>query len=81
MPRLLVRAVDDTMVEEMFSVLFRIVRTSTQGGPIGHEVMVDARSIVRRLTPDAYRDLMRRREKAGLPAVDDCGEVEELTLP
>ena len=61
-----------TPEEEMFSVLFQIVRTSVLGGPIGHDLMIQARSIVRRVNPAAYKDLMRRRLKAGLPALDDA---------
>ncbi len=60
------KSVTDAEIQEMFSVLFHIVRTNLIGLPIGHDVMAAACSIVRRLNPDAYGDMVRRRNKAGL---------------
>ena len=57
----------DSLSIEMFEILFRIVRTSAQGHPIGHDVMVAARSVVRRISPNEYAALMVRRERIGLP--------------
>ena len=50
----------NSLVEEMAAVLFRIVRTLQQRHPLGHDLFMDARSVVRRAYPDAYKDLMKR---------------------
>jgi hypothetical protein len=55
------------LVEEMYAALFRIVRQNVLGQAIGHDAMVQARSVIRRVSPDAYRNLVTRRKKAGLP--------------
>lgn len=67
MSRPIVSPCEPTLMEEAYAVLFRIVRSNVLGQAIGHDVMVAARSVVRRLYPDAYADLMKRRKKAGLP--------------
>ena len=67
-------------LEEALSVLFRIVRTSSQGFAIGHDVMVAARSVVRRAYPDAYRDLERRRRDKNLPPQDSDEVRMKLTI-
>ena len=45
---------------EVYDVLFRIVLTWQQRAPVGHDLVMAARSIVRQVTPDEYADLMRR---------------------
>ena len=56
-------ALMSALQEEMFSALFTIVRQNAQGYPIGHDAMVAARSIVRRVAPDAYADMERRAKR------------------
>lgn len=55
--------------QEMYDVLFRVVRTSVLGGPVGHDLMLKARSIVRRVEPARYKSLLERREIADLPPI------------
>jgi hypothetical protein len=62
------------LIEEMYAVLFRVVRTNLEGFPMGHDLMMDARSIVRRTTPDAYADLVARRTRAGLPLPPEAAD-------
>ena len=64
--------------EEMYSVIFRIVRTWQQRQAVGHDLVVAARSIVRRMHPDAYADMLKRwpdtagsRYAAGLERGDE----------
>lgn len=45
---------------DMCHVLRDIVRTSQQRQPIGHDLMVRARSIVRRALPLEYAAIMKR---------------------
>jgi hypothetical protein len=46
--------------EETYVVLFQIVRTWQQRQAVGHDLVMKARSIVRRVNPDAYADIMKR---------------------
>jgi len=46
--------------EDLYAVLFRIVRTWQQRQAVGHDLVMAARSIVRRTHPDAYADLLKR---------------------
>jgi len=45
---------------EMYRTIFRIVRTWQQRRPVGHDLAMAARSIVRRTDPTAYRKIMKQ---------------------
>ncbi len=57
--------------EELYAAVFRVLRTVQQRQPIGHDLMVELRSLVRRTHPEAYRDILRRWPDAGGPKSDD----------
>jgi hypothetical protein len=49
-----------TIEDEMFDALFRIFRTWQQRQAVGHDLAMRVRSIVRRVNPHAYANVMKR---------------------
>jgi hypothetical protein len=70
------RVRSDVAIEyiEMYSILFRIVRTWQQRAAVGHDLAMAARSIIRRVNPDEYAAMMKRwpdAKPSPLPAQPD----------
>jgi hypothetical protein len=58
---------------EMLEALKGIVRPSGEGAPYGHDAVIRARSVVRRVDPEWYEKYVTaRRRKRGLPETEDA---------